>query len=197
MGRCPSRWECYTWNRSGEPGHIGETEIEIPPGGLTADQHVPSSGSATPTAWPAIITWANQVADAIALDQTSQHIAVFVAEPEHGQLRLAAHIRGADHGPGGVVVGEWTVPMEGSVAGRVARTGAAVLCADVSLDPDYRPFPGGRTRSFLMVPVGEPERVLAVINIEAPWTSAFSIRDLEQLTARAEAAAATFPAVAA
>ncbi|MBA2718792.1 MAG: GAF domain-containing protein [Chloroflexi bacterium] len=165
--------------------------------GLTADQHVPNSGSAIPTAWLAAITWASELADTIALDQISQHIAVFVAEPEHGQLRLAAHVRGADHGPGDVVVGEWTVPMEGSVAGRVARTGAAVLCADVTLDPDYRPLPGGQTRSFLMVPVGGPEGVVAVINIEAPWTSAFSIRHLEQLTARAEAAAATFPALAA
>ena len=61
------------------------------------------------------------------------------------------------------------------------------------MDPDYRPFPGGGTRSSLTVPVGPPDGVVAVINLEAPWISAFSIRDYERMTAHAAAAFATFP----
>ena len=172
------------------------TVIEIPGVALTADPPLPKSGP-SPAAWPAISSWARELADSIALEQTAQHVSVFVPELEHDQLRLAAQVWGAGEDLGVVVVGEWTIPMEGSVTGRVVRTGAAALCADVGLDPEYRSFPGGRTRSFLTVPVGPPGHVLAVINLEAPWTSAFSIRDFEELTARAEAAAETFPLVAA
>jgi putative methionine-R-sulfoxide reductase with GAF domain len=75
----------------------------------------------------------------------------------------------------------------------VFRTGAAALCADVTLDQDYRSFPGGRTRSFLTVPVGPPDKVVAVINVEAPWASAFSVRDDESVTERARRAAMTYP----
>lgn len=118
---------------------------------------------------------------------------MFVADAAAGGLRLAAQVWGAGDDTGAVVVGDWVVPFEGSVTGRVHRTGAAALCADVGLDPDYRAFPGGRTRSFLTVPVGPPGAVVAVLNVEAPWPSAFSIRDYERLTAQAAAALATFP----
>lgn len=114
-------------------------------------------------------------------------------DPDRGRLRLAAQIWGAGEDLGDVIVGEWVVPLEGSVTGRVFQSGAAALCADVTLDPDYRSFPGGRTRSFLTVPVGPPGEVVAVINIEAPWASAFSIRDFENVTERARQAGATFP----
>lgn len=137
--------------------------------------------------------WAIELADAIARDQTAQHVAVFVPDPDRGRLRLAAQIWGAGEDLGDVVVGEWVVPLEASVTGRVFRTGAAALCADVTLDPDYRSFPGGRTRSFLTVPVGPPDEVVAVINIEAPWASAFSVCDYETVSERAQRAAATFP----
>jgi putative methionine-R-sulfoxide reductase with GAF domain len=129
----------------------------------------------------------------IALDQTAQHISIFVPDPVADQLRLAAQVWGAGEDLGVVVVGEWVVPSEGSVIGRVFRTGSAALCADVSLDPDYRPFPGSRSRSCLTVPVGPPGVVVAVINIEAPWMSAFSIRDYENVTERARTAAETYP----
>ena len=92
-----------------------------------------------------------------------------------------------------MVIGEWIVPFEGSVCGRVYRTGLAALCADVTMDPDYRSFPGGRTRSSLTVPVGPPDAVVAVINLEAPWVAAFSIRDYERMTERAAAAYAPVP----
>ena len=88
---------------------------------------------------------------------------------------------------------DWIVPFESSICGRVYRTGLAALCSDVAIDPDYRSFPGGRTRSSLTVPVGHPSRVVAVVNVEAPWVGAFSIRDYERLTERAAAAFETWP----
>ena len=92
-----------------------------------------------------------------------------------------------------MIVGRWIVPLEGSVCGRVYRTGLAALCADVTMDPDFRAFPGGRTRSSLTVPIGPPEGAVAVINLEAPWVAAFSILDYERMTERAAAAYASFP----
>jgi len=118
---------------------------------------------------------------------------VFVPDEDESGLRLAAQVWGADEDTGAVVAGEWRIPLEGSVCGRVYRTGLAALCADVAMDPDYRGFPGGRTRSSLTVPIGPPDDVIAVINLEAPWISAFSIRDYERITEHAAAAYATFP----
>jgi putative methionine-R-sulfoxide reductase with GAF domain len=106
---------------------------------------------------------------------------------------LAAQIWGAGNDTGEVVVGDWTVPLDGSVCGRVYGTGLAALSADVTLDPDYRSFPGGRTRSSLTVPIGPPDGVVAVLNLEAPWVGAFTIRDYERTTERATAAYAEFP----
>jgi len=109
------------------------------------------------------------------------------------RLRLVAQVWGAGEETGDVVVGEWTIPLHGAVTGRVYRTGASALCADVSLDPEYRTFPGGRTRSSLTIPVADDGVVLAVINVEAPWIGAFSIRDHDALSAAATVAAASFP----
>lgn len=143
--------------------------------------------------WPAVSAWANDLVARLADEQPAQHIAVFVPDDDGGGLRLAAQVWGAGEDTGAVVAGEWLVPLEGSVCGRVYRTGLAALCADVGMDPDYRPFPGGGTRSSLTVPVGPPDGVVAVINLEAPWISAFSIRDYERMTAHAAAAFAIYP----
>jgi GAF domain-containing protein len=110
-----------------------------------------------------------------------------------GGLRLVAQNWGAGEDTGEVVVGEWIVPFSASVCGRVYRTGAAALCADVALDPDYRPFPGGHSRSSLTVPVGKLGAVVAIVNIEAPWVGAFSVRDHDQVSAVAAAAVESFP----
>jgi putative methionine-R-sulfoxide reductase with GAF domain len=118
---------------------------------------------------------------------------VFVHDPDIDALRLVGQVWGAAEDTGAVVVGIWTVPLEGSVCGRVYRTRAAALCADVSLDPDYRSFPGGRTRSSLTVPFGSDDAVVGVINVEAPWMSAFSIADYERLTKLAASAASSMP----
>ena len=143
--------------------------------------------------WTAILAWAGDLAAQIGNEQPTQHIAILVPDAGGEALRLAAQVWGAGEDTGDVVVGEWVVPLDGSVCGRVFRTGLAALCADVNLDPDYRSFPGGRSRSSLTVPVGRPDRVVAVINLEAPWVAAFSIRDYERMQERAAAALDSFP----
>jgi hypothetical protein len=154
----------------------------------------PGAASANPVGgWAEVSTWARELADRIASELQTQHIAVFVPDDDGAGLRLAAQVWGAGEDTGEVLVGEWIVPLQGSVTGRVYRTGLAALCADVAMDPDYRAFPGGRTRSSLTVPVGPPHDVIAVINMEAPWVGAFSIRDYERMTERAADAYATFP----
>jgi GAF domain-containing protein len=141
----------------------------------------------------AISSWAQHVADQLAREQPTEHVAVFIPDPPAGGLRLVAQVWGAGEDTGEVIVGEWVVPFEGSVTGRVYRTGEAALVADVAMDPDYRGFPGGRTRSSLTVPVGPRGAVVAVINVEAPWVGAFAIRDYERLVERASIAMDTFP----
>ena len=154
----------------------------------------PGAAAADPVGgWTDVSTWARQLADRIATEQPTQHIAVFVPDEDGAGMRLAAQVWGAGEDTGVIRVGEWIVPLEGSVTGRVYRTGLAALCADVGMDPDYRPFPGGRTRSSLTVPVGPPDDVIAVINLEAPWVAAFSIRDYERMTEWAAEAYETFP----
>ncbi len=145
--------------------------------------------------WTAVTAWACDLATLLCTEQPAHHIGILVPAADGAGLRLAALIRGAGEDTGDVVVGEWRVPLEGSVCGRVYRTGLAALCVDVSMVPDYRAIPGGRTRSSLTIPVGPPDRVVAVINLEAPWVGAFSMRDYEHMTERAADAFATFPAV--
>jgi hypothetical protein len=152
----------------------------------------PGSNDAA-VAWAAVTEWAGNLAAVIGHEQPTQHVSIFVPDDDGAGLRLAAQVWGAGEDTGDVVVGQWVVPLHGSVCGRVYRDGLAALCADVAMDPDYRSFPGGRTRSFLAVPVGPPGGVVAVINLEAPWVAAFSIRDYERITERAAAAFASFP----
>ena len=154
---------------------------------------VHSSASTARSPWEAIASWAQSLADRAAGDQPGQHVAVFVHDPDVDALRLVGQVWGAGEDTGIVVVGVWTVPLEGSVCGRVYRTGAAALCADISLDRDYRSFPGGRNRSSLTVPLIREGAVVGVINVEAPWMSAFSIADYERLTKLAASAAAAMP----
>ncbi len=145
-------------------------------------------------AWPLIAAWAAHLAAIIGREQPTEHVAVFVAGDTG--LRLAAQVWGAGEDTGEVVAGEWLVPFDESVSGRVFRTGLAALCVDVAMDPDFRPFPGVRTRSSLTVPIGPPGAVVAVINVESPLVSSFSIRDYERLSERALTAYATFPLAA-
>jgi GAF domain len=170
-------------------GLYGELTIDATPRHQRARAR---STDATPDR-AAIAAWARDLAARIGQEQPTQHIAIFVPNDDGDGLRLVAQIWGAGEDTGEVIVGDWIAPLKGSVCGRVYRTGLAALCADVSLDPDYRSFPGGRSRSSLTVPVGPPEGVVAVINLEAPWVGAFSIRDYERITERAATAYTSFP----
>jgi hypothetical protein len=149
-----------------------------------------------PPDWAAVTRWAGDLAALVGAEGPSEHVAVFVPDASAGGLRLAAQVWGAAEDTGEVIVGDWIVPFEASISGRVYRTGVAALCADTAMDPDYRSWPGSRTRSSLTVPVGRPGAVMAVVNVEAPWVGAFSIRDYERLTERAAAAAEAWPPAA-
>ena len=171
----------------------GHWETTLINAATDTDPVLPSASTAG-SPWEALGAWAEAVADRVAGDQPAQHVSVFVHDPTINALRLVGQVWGAGEDTGAVVVGIWTVPLEGSVSGRVFRTRAAALCADVSLDPDYRSFPGGETRSSLTVPLVRDDVTVGVINVEAPWMSAFSIADYERLTTHAAAAAAAMPA---
>ena len=182
------RASCYTGHRithagGGWSGPYGETTIDATKPDRGAHRPFTASRDRAAT-----MAWARDLAARLADEQPIQHIAIFVPDERAESLRLAAQVWGAGEDTGEVIVGDWVVPLEGSVCGRVFRTGLAALCADVTMDPDYRAFPGGRTRSSLTVPIGPPDGVVGVINLEAPWVGAFSIRDYERMTERAAAA---------
>lgn len=165
-------------------GRSGETTIDA-----SASEH----RAGVEPDWTPIHEWASRLIDRLVGDQPTRHVGIYVPDRGADGLRLVGQAWGAGEEAGDIVVGEWIVPFFGSVTGRVYRTGAPALCADSSLDPDYRHYPGGRSRSFLTVPVRYDGEVLAVINVEAPWTGAFSIRDFDALAAEAVACAAAFP----
>lgn len=189
------RTPCYTERRNTHPAGgwwgapNGETTIDV----TERDRPNRAGSPARSEKWAAVSAWAHDLAARIGIEQSTQHIAIFVVDDDGAGLRLAAQIWGAGEDTGEVVVGKWVIPLDGSVCGRVYRTGLAALSADVAMDPDYRAFPGGRTRSSLTIPVGPPDRVVAVINMEAPWVGAFAIRDYERMTAYAADAFASFP----
>ena len=169
----------------------GPRETSITAGARADPIHPSASTGRSP--WEAMARWAQALAARVAFDQPTQHVAVLVHDPDAGALRLVGQVWGAGEDTGEVVVGDWLVPLEGSVCGRVFRTGAAALAADVALDPDYLPFPGGRSRSSLTVPIASNEGVVGVINVEAPWMSAFTIADYERLSGLAMAAIDEMP----
>lgn len=121
------------------------------------------------------------------VDEVSQahrfhHVALFLHDPAVDRLRLAGQRWGAGEDTGQVIVGEWLVDLDG-VCGRAFRTGDVVLVPDVRLEPDYRTFPGSRTRSELAVAVSAHGRPIGVVNIESPWIGHYGIEDLEALRA--------------
>jgi putative methionine-R-sulfoxide reductase with GAF domain len=183
------QFACYTCATAGGCGGLlGDITIDA----IERDQRA-SAGSTSTRDWPAITAWAQDLAVLVSTDQPTEHVAVFVADEITGDLRLAAQVWGAGEDTGAVRVGEWTIPFEESICGRVFRTGVPSLCSDVSFDADYRSFPGGRARSSLTVPVGPPGAVVAVVNVEAPWIGAFTIRHFERLTEQAAAALDLYP----
>ena len=136
--------------------------------------------------------WASEVLTGLAAEQLSQHCAIFVFDAARNGLVLVGQLWGAGDDIGQVLPGEWLLPLNGSVCGRVFRTSRPALIADTQLDPDYRPYPGGRSRSELAVPIVAAGATVGVINCESPFPGTFGIADLERLTARAAAAGASF-----
>lgn len=143
-----------------------------------------------------VLMWADRLADALSLEYPSHHCGVFLPDPEAG-MRLVGQRLGDAADPGPHTVGAWSVPLEGSICGRVARTGAPALVADIRHDPDFRNWASCHTRSELAVPVIAGGATVAVINLESRWIGAYAIRDLDRLLAVAAEAAGTFPAPAA
>jgi len=138
------------------------------------------------------MAWADRVVEALRTDYLFQHVAVFLISAD-GRLVLAGQRWGAGEDVGGVLAGVWAVPFEGSVTGRVYRTGQPSLIGDVRLDPEYRSYPGSTGRSELAVPIRDGDVVVGVINLESPRVNTYGIRDLETVGDVLEAAMRSFP----
>jgi signal transduction histidine kinase len=79
-------------------------------------------------------------------------------------------------------------PLERGITGRVVRTGQAVLCPDVKLDPDYDPVRES-TLSQLTVPIILEGKVLGAITLESSRYDAFTMEDLAFVRSLADRAA--------
>jgi GAF domain-containing protein len=142
-----------------------------------------------------ITAWAKQLTDALAEDPHFHQIGVLIHDSEVNGLRLVDQRWGPSVDLGLLVPGEWIVPLAGSICGRVFRTGIPALCSDIAIDPDYLSFSGGQTKSELTVPIVVGGRPIGVVNIEAPWLSAFGIADLELVRRHIKVATDRFPLV--
>lgn len=140
-----------------------------------------------------ITAWAENLTAAIAADHQFQQVAVLIHDADAKGLRLVTQRWAESADLGLLVAGEWLVPLVGSICGRVYRTGIPALASDVALDPDYLSFSGGRTKSELAVPIVIEGATVGVVNLEAPFVSAFGIADLEVVRSRIREAAAEFP----
>jgi GAF domain-containing protein len=140
-----------------------------------------------------VTSWAEHLTNAIAADHQFQQVAVLIHDADAQGLRLVTQRWAESPDPGRQVAGEWVVPLVGSICGRVYRTGVPALASDVALDPDFLSFSGGRTRSELAVPIVIDGSTVGVVNVEAPFVSAFGIADLEVIRSRIREAAPAFP----
>lgn len=140
------------------------------------------------------LAWADRVADELCQTWQFQHCAVFLHDASVDALRLVGQRWGAGEDTGTVKVGEWLVPLHGSICGRVFRTGSPVLVPDIRHDPDYRSFPGGTSRSEVAVPIRSGGRTIGVINVESSRANAYGIVDIDHLVEAADLAGRTCPA---
>jgi len=82
-------------------------------------------------------------------------------------------------------------PLDRGIVGKVARTGKACLCLDVSKDPDYvSVIP--EVRCLLSVPVMREGRVIGVITLESTREDAFTEEDLRFIQHLADRAGIAF-----
>jgi putative methionine-R-sulfoxide reductase with GAF domain len=147
----------------------------------------------TPVDWTEVCDWADGLASTIASRHAHQYIGIVIHDDEAHDLRLAGQRVGASVDPDVLISGETHIPLDGSICGRVFRTGVAALVADVRMDADYGPFLGTPMRSELAVPIRVGDRIVGVVNLESPLISAFDIVDLDDIQARIGEVAAGFP----
>lgn len=138
-----------------------------------------------------VAAWAEAVADALRAHHQFEYLAVFIAAGD--RLVLAAQYWGAGSHNGGRSTLPVVVPVDGSVVGRVFRTGSASLVEDTRHDPDYRDFPGGSNRSELAVPILVGGELVGVVNLESPRVGTFGIADLDRVVGLLAEAAPRFP----
>jgi putative methionine-R-sulfoxide reductase with GAF domain len=147
----------------------------------------------TPVDWTEVCDWADGLASTIASQHAHQYIGIVIRDDEADDLRVAGQRVGASVDQDVLVSGETHIPLDGSICGRVFRTGVPALVSDVRMDPDYGPFLGTPMRSELAVPIRVGDRIVGVVNLESPLISAFDIVDLDDIMARIGEAAAGFP----
>jgi putative methionine-R-sulfoxide reductase with GAF domain len=143
----------------------------------------------------ALVAWAERLVDALRIEHLVHYVAVFVPTEAGDSLVLAAQQWGSDHVNGVVATGVASVPLVGSVVGRVFRTGSPSLVSDTRHDPEYRDFPGGSNLSELAVPIRAAERIVGVVNLEHPRAGTYGIADLDRVQAILAEAALAFPMV--
>lgn len=141
---------------------------------------------------PAILRWADDLVERLAGEPLFQHSSVFIGAADGDGLLLAAQRWGLMPDTGEVHPGSWIAPVDGSVCGRVFRSGKPVLIADIATDAEYRPFPGGTCRSELAVPIRAAGRVVGVVNLESPHVGGFTIADLGRVELLADIAGVAF-----
>lgn len=87
------------------------------------------------------------------------------------------------------------IPIGQGVCGAAARSGRTEVVDDVSADPRYLVcFPS--TRSEIVVPIKDGERVLGEIDIDSDHSAAFTVRDrrfLEDVAGRLSELLVTLP----
>jgi signal transduction histidine kinase len=110
---------------------------------------------------------------AVASHLAYERMAVFVIE--NGRLRLYSWFGDWPGSPSG------SLPIgPGSIVGRVATSGKAILVDDPTSTPDYFAT-APDTKSEICVPIRFGDRVIGVANVESPRPEAYSEADLEQL----------------
>ena len=122
----------------GWSGPYGETTID-------ATERDRRAGAADPRQprglGAATMAWAQDLADRIGDEQPTQHVAVFVPDERPTACGSPPRSGAPARTPARSSSATGSSRSTGSVCGRVFRTGLAALCADVTMDPDYRPSP--------------------------------------------------------
>jgi len=78
------------------------------------------------------------------------------------------------------------ISWEGGVAGKVARSGRAILLRDVTRDPDYQSI-NPDVRAELALPISHAGRTLAVLVLDSPRSAAFGESEVSFAQALCEA----------